>query len=172
LRRVSGEFPDQVEVSERLSQFITMIGDQVDSLSLAASDAEAMALADRALLLYPSNARLSAARATVEQRRLEREAAERRRIAAMSGVLAIDASPWGRVIEVRNSDQTPQDLPAGSDTPLSLTLLEGNYTVVLAGPDGDSRYELQANVQRQQVERVRPSQGLMSAQDYFEKSGW
>jgi serine/threonine-protein kinase PpkA len=172
LRTVSGEFPDQVEVSERLSRFITMIGNEVDALSLATNDSEAIALADHALLLYPSNARLSSARSTVEQRRTEREAAERRRIAAMSGVLAIDASPWGRVIEVRNSDQTPQALPAGSDTPLSLTLLEGKYTVVLAGPDGESSYELQANVQRQQVATVRPEQSLMSAQDYFEKSGW
>jgi hypothetical protein len=141
-------------------------------LSLAANDAEAMALADHALLLYPSNARLSAARATVEQRRVEREAAEQRRIAEMSGVLAIDASPWGRVIEVRNSEQTLQDLPANRDTPISLTLLEGNYTVVLTGPDGESRYELEASVQRQQVATVRPAQSLMSAQDYFEKSGW
>ena len=45
---------------------------------------EIMALADRALLLYPSNARLSSARSTVEQRRQEREAAERRRLAEMS----------------------------------------------------------------------------------------
>lgn len=172
LRTISGEFPDQVEISERLSRFITMIGNQVDQLSLAAQDTEAKALADRALLLYPSNARLGTARATVEQRRIEREAEERRLIAEMSGVLAIDASPWGRVLEIRNSDRALQDLPATGDTPLSLTLLEGEYTVVLAAADGESRYELKARVQRQQVEMVRPDQSLMNSQDYFDRSGW
>jgi hypothetical protein len=172
LRTVSGKFPDQVQVSERLSGFITKIAAQVDELSLAGQDAEAKTLADRALLLYPSNARLSATRASVEQRRVERVAAERRRIAEMSGILAIDASPWGRVLEIRNSDQTLQELPSGSDTPLSLTLLEGDYTVVITAADGESRFELPARVQRQQVETVRPAQILMNAQDYFEKSGW
>lgn len=172
LRKVSGEFPDQVEVSERLSRFISMIESQVDQLSLAANDAGALSLAERALLLYPSNARLGAARASVEQRRLEREASELRLIAEMSGILAIDASPWARIIEIRNSDGVVQNIPGSSDTPLSLTLLEGDYTVVLTGADGQSRYELEATVQRQQLQKVQPQQRLMNSTDYFEKSGW
>jgi serine/threonine protein kinase len=172
LRSISGEFPNEIKVSDRLSRFITLISDQADGLSETGDDTGALALIDSGLLLYPTNARLTRTRSGVEGRQAERAAEERRRIAAMSGVLAVDASPWGRVLEIRNAGQELQTLPGSGDTPLSITLLEGDYTVVLAGPDGSSRFELPVSVNRQTVQLVRPDQSLMNSGDYFEKSGW
>jgi serine/threonine protein kinase len=172
LRTVSGEFPDQVAVSERLSRFITMIHDEAESQSAGGNDSDALALIDHSLILYPANTRLTQTRSTVRQRQFEREEAERERLAAISGVLAIDASPWGRVLEIRNSQQEVQQLPEKSDTPLFMTLVEGSYTIIVASADGASQVELNADVKRQQVQTVRTEAGLMSAQDYFERSGW
>ena len=59
-----------------------------------------------------------------------------------------------------------------SDTPLFMTLVEGNYTIIVASADGASQMELSADVRRQEVQTVRTEAGLMSAQDYFERSGW
>jgi hypothetical protein len=53
-----------------------------------------------------------------------------------------------------------------------MSLEEGDYTVVLAAADTGERVELPARVTRKEVERLRFDDALMTAQDYFEKSGW
>jgi len=172
LRDISGKFPDEVEVSERLSRFVTMISDEAGRISQGGDAPGALAMLDHALIMYPSNTRLSQALSMVQRHQVERQEEDQKRIVAMSGVLAIDATPWGRVLEVRNSVQELQQLPASTDTPLFLTLLEGEYSILVATADGESQTQLTVRVKRQGVVTSRPEMTLMNAQEYFEKSGW
>jgi hypothetical protein len=53
-----------------------------------------------------------------------------------------------------------------------MTLLEGEYTVLVASADGGEQLELAASVRRQEVETIRPEAVQMNSAEYFEKSGW
>jgi len=172
LREISSDDRYQVEASDRLGRLIGMIGTEADQAGIDGNHQHALDIVEYGLISYPGNPRLMQTRVTVLQRRSEHEKQERERIAAMSGILAIDAVPWARVLEVRNSEQILQELPDSTETPLYMTLLEGDYTVIVAAADSDAQFELSASVRRQEVETIRPDGAQMNSQDYFEKSGW
>jgi serine/threonine protein kinase len=172
LREISSEDRYQMEASDRLGRFIGMIAGEADQASIDGDNEHALDVIEYGLISYPGNPRLMQTRVTVLQRQSERERLERERITAMSGVLAIDAVPWARVLEVRNSEQVLQDLPDSTETPLFMTLLEGEYTVLVASADGGEQLELAASVRRQEVETIRPEAVQMNSAEYFEKSGW
>lgn len=54
--------------------------------------------------------------------------------------MEINASPWARVLQVKDAAGKTIRLPEDGTTPLRLNdLTAGQYTVTLAGPDGDKR---------------------------------
>jgi serine/threonine protein kinase len=165
-------YPNEVSSSQKFSDFISAITEQADQISLQGQDLDALVLVDHALRQYAGNDRLLQSRGLVEGRRLQREEEERQRIAAMSGNLAIDAAPWGRVVEIRDQNDQALDLPGQSETPFTLSLLEGQYSVVVEGGEDQSRIELAVDVNRQQTTMGRADFKLMTAQAYFENSGW
>jgi serine/threonine protein kinase len=172
LRDTRSQFPDAIAVTQRSNTFIETIAGEAERISRDGSDPQALALLDHSLLLYPGSESLQDARRGVEQRQLDRAEQARRELLARSGVLAIDATPWARVLDIRDSEQQSLDLPPATETPFMMSLEEGDYTVVLAAADTGERVELPARVTRQEVERLRFDDALMTAQDYFEKSGW
>jgi hypothetical protein len=53
-----------------------------------------------------------------------------------SGIVVIDAVPWGLVTAIRGADGASQAVPGGGTTPLVMTLPEGMYVVTVTGPGG------------------------------------
>ncbi len=92
-------------------------------------------LVEKALGHFSGNPVLISARSQIKKTQRDREEAERQRIAAISGQLAIDATPWGVVNEIRNQDGTLIALNGETQTPFVQTLVEGTYTVTLTVTD-------------------------------------
>ena len=102
---------------------------------------------------------------------MRREEEERRRIAAISGQLAIDAMPWGVITEIRGADGALVPLDGETQTPFVKTVVEGRYTVKIRNDAGQEQTR-QVDVRRQQIAVAQVDFGQMSVDEYFEKSGW
>ena len=72
---------------------------------------------------------------------------------------------------MRSQDGTVIALNGETQTPFVQTLVEGVYTVIIHSDTGVERTE-SVNVLRQQLVMVRTDYDLISADEYFEKSGW
>jgi len=99
-------------------------------------------------------------------------AEEARRLAALMGQLAIDASPWGEVVEVRDVEGNPQELPNNHSTPLLMNLMSGSYTVTINNGDGGSPQSLSVTVIAQQTATATAKFDTLTADAYFERSNW
>jgi hypothetical protein len=62
------------------------------------------------------------------------------------GLLAIDALPWGEVIEVVDSKGRAVALPATRTTPLTLSVPAGEYTVSVRNPQHPTPKHVTARV--------------------------
>jgi serine/threonine protein kinase len=165
LQETIRQFPNEVTTSEKLSSFISAITAQAGQSSSGNEYDEALVLLDHALRIYPGNDRLLQSRSSVEQGQSDW-------IAAISGTLAIDAAPWGRVTEIRGPDNQVVELPANTATPFTMTLPQGPYSITVAGGDAGSLVELSAAVIPQHTVVRRADLNLMTSQAYFERSGW
>jgi serine/threonine protein kinase len=166
------EFPNEVSVAERQNRLIRVIEDEAIRLSAEGLEGEAIVLVEHSLILYPGNSQLTASLRQAKQSRIDREEQERLRIAAMSGQLAIDARPWGRVVEIRDANLAELTLPDDTETPFVHTLPEGTYSVRVIGGDSDASQVVSIEVRRQSLVSERLEFGTLTAQSYFEKSGW
>ncbi|MEM6574060.1 MAG: protein kinase [Pseudomonadota bacterium] len=171
LDAINEEFPNDVEVVAQRRELTRAIADQVQQTSVDGNDDAALALTGFALERFPSNSALVAARSDITNRRDRRQAEEQARLAALQGQLAIDATPWGEVIEV-TGPQGNASLPADATTPLILSLPEGTYQLVVRGSGGAAPVRLTAQVRRQQLVRARAEFSELDATSYFERSGW
>ncbi|HEV8238750.1 MAG TPA: serine/threonine-protein kinase [Thermoanaerobaculia bacterium] len=59
--------------------------------------------------------------------------------AAPTGLLAVDALPWGELVRLVAADGRELSLPDDAITPLALTVAEGDYTAWLRHPSGAER---------------------------------
>ena len=159
------QFPNEVAVSERLSRFLTRITDQSQQYVSVDDYDPALALLEYALNVYPGNQDLENAQTSLIS-------SQNQWIASISGRLAIDATPWGRVIEIRNQQNETVALPNRTETPVMITLPAGTYSVVVEAGDAVTRAEMSVDVIAQQTTVRRTDLNLMTAQAYFEKSGW
>jgi hypothetical protein len=93
--------------------------------------------------------------------------------APVSGVLVIDARPWGRVLAVRSQDGRDW-LPAGTEvTPLLLELPAGAYRVAISDARGELRRELDAAVAAGGTATLQADFGsALSADDYLRAAGY
>ncbi|HEY6361361.1 MAG TPA: protein kinase, partial [Vicinamibacterales bacterium] len=88
-----------------------------------------------------------------------------------TGVVVIEAVPWGTITAVEAENGEPRPLPAPASTPLSLVLPAGTYQVTVAGPVPDTE------AQRVTV-RVEPNAAIvapmikfpvLTPEEYFEQ---
>jgi serine/threonine-protein kinase PpkA len=172
LKAIVKEFPNDMSTTTQLGQFTAAIGDQADQLSQAGDDAAALNLISAGLTQFRGNSALTRVRSVVNTRKNERIAAETARLAAISGRLAIDAKPWGEVVEVRDSKGKTIKLPAENTTPLMLSLVEGQYSVTVQGSSGSNPVKLNVTVNRKELVQTRAEFKSLSADQYFERSGW
>ncbi|MFK7956037.1 MAG: protein kinase [Lysobacterales bacterium] len=171
LSAINQEFPNDLEVVAQRRTLTQAIADQVSQTSVRGNDEEALSLTAFALELFPNNAALVAARSDISARQSRRADEEQARLAALMGQLAIDATPWGEVIQVTGPEGSVA-LPDDASTPLLLSLPEGNYQLVVQSTDAAQPVRLTAQVQRQRVVRARAQFTELDADSYFERSGW
>jgi serine/threonine-protein kinase len=67
--------------------------------------------------------------------------------AAATGVLQVDARPWGELVRLVAADGRELALPADAVTPLALTLPAGDYTAVLRHPQAGGERSCTAHVE-------------------------
>ncbi len=171
LDAIAKEFPNDVEVVAQRRALTQAVADQAQQLSIDGDDDGALSLTTFGLARYPSNAALVAARSDITDRQNRRASEEQARFAALQGQLAIDAAPWGEVIEITGG-QGSVALPDDATTPLMLSLPEGNYQIVVRSSGAAAPVRLNARVQRQQRVQARAQFTELDATSYFERSGW
>ncbi|MEM9532247.1 MAG: protein kinase [Pseudomonadota bacterium] len=168
---ISSEFPNNVQVSGLFQDLARNAANAANQASLDGNDAAALSLAEHALSLLPDNSTLLRARNDISARQTRREREEEARLAALRGRLAIDARPWGEVIEVTGPNGTTE-LPEDATTPLVLSVPEGRYQIVVRGGGTTAPITLSADVERQRLVRARAEFSELDATSYFERSGW
>ncbi|MDJ0654750.1 MAG: protein kinase [Xanthomonadales bacterium] len=172
LKQIIQEFPNELEVVSQIGDLTTAIAAQANRMSRDGSDEAALGLLGAGLEQFPSNNSMTQMRDTIVQRQQRRIQEEQARIAAISGQLSIDAAPWGEVVEIRSVTGDLFSLPRDTTTPLTLSLVEGDYRVQVRGGNGSSPVTLDVTVERQQTVTTRAQFTTMSADSYFERSGW
>jgi hypothetical protein len=88
-----------------------------------------------------------------------------------TGLLVIDASPWGEVTEIL--DAAGKRLPISSPyTPTALSLAPGEYTIALRNPGFPRAVSMKARVEPARVQTRRAEFQTVDASEYFNKTGW
>jgi len=172
LLEIDDKFPGNLTAANQTEEFISAVSTRAQQVSAGGTEESGFVLLDRALSHFDDNQRLLDTRGALEKAKAERLAEEARRLAAMMGKLAIDAVPWGEVIEIRDADGNTHDLPGSNSTPLLVTLMAGTYTVSVRDADGGSPQELSVNVIAQQTAVTTAKFESLTADDYFERSNW
>ena len=92
---------------------------------------------------------------------------------AKGEVVVVDARPWGEVTSLVDSEGRDVELPADRETPLTVSLPPGRYTISLTHP------ELQGEERSCDVEVSVGVEALcnvellaLSPEDYWEDTGW
>jgi serine/threonine protein kinase len=100
-------------------------------------------------------------------------AAERERLAASSGTLILNATPWANVESVvEQGSGKPVALGSDRATPLRLSLPEGTYRITFRHPS-ESRPVVQvASVRAKQSQQVSAGFRNLSAEDYLKRVGY
>ena len=101
------------------------------------------------------------------------EQAERERVAASSGWLVLNATPWANVESVVDQGSgKPVELGAERSTPLRLNLVEGTYRVTFKHPN-ESRSVVQvATVRAKQSQTASANFPNLTAADYLKRAGY
>lgn len=171
-KEINTQFPGNLTASSLENEFIQAISDHARQVSVGGSEESGFVLLDRALGHYANNQQLLDTRNALEKSRQDRLAEEARRLAALMGKLAIDASPWGEVTEIRNADGKVQELPAARSTPMLVSLMAGNYSVSIRDSNGGSPKKLSVTVVAQQTAVATAKFDSLTADNYFERASW
>ncbi|MEM1412009.1 MAG: serine/threonine-protein kinase [Pseudomonadota bacterium] len=173
LQGLRSEFPGELNLfNDNLTRLTARIDDSASMVSAGGNEAIGISLLDRGLEQFGSSETLRSARSALVAQRDQRIAAEEAAIAAMTGLLAIDAVPWGEVTSIVNAQGEAQELPTNASTPLLVPLLEGEYTVSIRHQDDVAPEELVVQVTAQGVEQAQARFEAITADQSFERSGW
>jgi len=107
----------------------------------------------------------SAEQALVDRRRADEDARR-------AGRLALEVSPWGRLLAVTAADGTEQQLDEQRTAPLVLTLAEGSYSLIVQGPDGRSQQQAKATVTRGKLSVAEIKFAALDADTYLQQAGY
>ncbi len=108
----------------------------------------------------------------IEASRQRIAAEEQARLAAISGELVLNASPWATVESVVDANRKPVKLPTDTTTPLRLALQEGVYTVTFKHPQVGRPSTQVAQVRAKQSTTASGSFPSISSKDYLKRAGW
>jgi tRNA A-37 threonylcarbamoyl transferase component Bud32 len=91
--------------------------------------------------------------------------------AADTGLLIVDATPWGEVSRV--VDDLGKETPLASRyTPLPLVLPFGSYTVTVTNPSAQRPITLRVAVEKGRTQTVRAEFETVDVAEYFRATGW
>lgn len=169
---ILADYEDNVAAPAQLAELAAALADEADRLSSQGNFDAALRLLDHGLGRLTDNNRLLTARTAIVDQRERQLEEERRALLARMGQLAIDAKPWGEVLEIRDAEGNRTELPPDATTPLVVSLLEGEYSVLVRAAAGGGERRLDVSVQRQDLVMARADFEGMSADAYFERSGW
>ncbi len=153
-------------------QFREKVVAEADAANRSNNQQVARALLDPSLERFPDDRELKLVQAKVAQAeaRIAQElAAEQERLRA--GRLALDATPWAKVVSVTAADGQAVDLQGKTTTPFYLTVPEGDYTVVMQSPDGQTQ-QGQATVNRGKDSLARLQFATIDADSYLREAGY
>ena len=107
------------------------------------------------------------------KRRSEIAAAEQARLAALSGVLVLNATPWAMVESVvESSSGRSITLPTERSTPLRLSVPQGSYRVTFKHPSVSRPVVQVVQVKAKGSELAQANFGALSAADYLKRAGY
>jgi hypothetical protein len=89
-----------------------------------------------------------------------------------SGVVRIDANPWGRIEWIRSTDGTEVPLPSNPTTPFLLSLPEGSYEALVTYPHNRASKRCPLQVEADQMATCWLDLAPVNAAKYFETLGW
>lgn len=92
--------------------------------------------------------------------------------AADAGLLAVDATPWARIVGIVDADGRQIEVADDAITPVSFELAPGSYTVTLEGPDGQETRDLEARVEASGTRSLLARFHRIDVDAYFESTGW
>jgi serine/threonine protein kinase len=98
--------------------------------------------------------------------------AEREALAAISGELVLNATPWADVESVMDQRNASVPLPRSHSTPLRLTLKAGTYRVTLRHPGVREPRVLIAQVEAKKVRTMSATFPTLTADKFLEKAGF
>ncbi|MEM7353231.1 MAG: hypothetical protein AAF657_20720, partial [Acidobacteriota bacterium] len=93
-------------------------------------------------------------------------------VVAESGVLILDAVPWGEVVAIADGAGRPVALPAEAETPLMLDLPAGEYRITISNPELDLTLEVVEQVESSKTRRRFVELGAVDVAGYFARAGW
>jgi hypothetical protein len=92
-------------------------------------------------------------------------------VAGPTGVLVIDAAPWGQVVEVVDSSGKHHEPSDARFTPMALALPPGTYTIEVTNPSAREPFSRKATVRADTIETVSVVFRRVDPQEYFQRTG-
>ncbi len=92
--------------------------------------------------------------------------------APATGLLVIDATPWGQVVRIRDQAGLEVPLPTNRYTPLALAAPPGTYTVELSRAGLEGSRTCTATVALGSSARCLADLEKVGADDFFKEAGW
>jgi hypothetical protein len=89
-----------------------------------------------------------------------------------TGVVRIDANPWGRIEWIQGPAGGRIDLPQGRTTPLSIALPVGTYTARVVYPATQTSQQCDLRVRPDQVATCWLNLAPVDAKAYLRRIGW
>jgi len=100
-------------------------------------------------------------------------AAERERLAALSGVLLLNATPWARIESVVDTTTGEAvSLEKDASTPLRLSLPAGTYRISFRHPNAQSSVAQVVSVKAQATQPVNAAFPTLTSADYLKRAGY
>jgi hypothetical protein len=91
---------------------------------------------------------------------------------APTGLLLLEAVPWGEVVSITDADGQPVALPDPPQTPLYLELPPGHYRFELAHPDAEEPGVCEVEVVAFEARSCRVELATLDSTEYFKEAGW
>jgi len=172
LANIRAEFPASAEATKQMGDLITAIAVEARRLSQGENEDIGLQLLEKGLGHFVDNPELRSVQASLVQQREIRVAEEQALREATMGRLAIDAVPWGEVIQIVDKSGQPQPLPTVNSTPVVFSLPAGEYTVSIRNEPNGQPEQVSVSVIAQQVELLIHPFNSLTADEYFDRSGW
>lgn len=89
-----------------------------------------------------------------------------------TGVLVVDAQPWGEVVRIVDDGGTELGLPENRFTPVPFELEPGRYTIEVSRPELDEVHACEVVIEADTTARCEPRIASLEVNDLFRQTGW